>query len=197
MQKARCHPAPFCVPFCKHEQMFVHDYNRSAKRCGAPTYCTHHISETVSSPFRGAFHLSLTVLSAIDLCICLALEGGPPRFRPDFTCPTVLRNPLPLLPLSSTGLSPSMAARSRVVRLEEEDQRVRSYNPPHKCGVWAFPLSLATTRGISFDFFSPVTEMFQFTELPSRTFFHARCTHEETFIHDYREAGKKVRDHGT
>ena len=30
--------------------------------------------------------------------------------------------------------------------------------------VWAFPRSLATTRGISFDFFSSATEMFQFAE---------------------------------
>src|SRR3989339_1097552 len=63
---------------------------RLAKR-GAPTPCSHHISETISSPFRGAFHLSLTVLSAIDLCTYLALDGGPPRFRPDFTCPILLR----------------------------------------------------------------------------------------------------------
>ena len=61
--------------------------------CGAPTRCSHHISETISSPFRGAFHLSLTVLSAIDLSICLALDGGPPRFGPDFSCPTLLRIP--------------------------------------------------------------------------------------------------------
>ena len=126
MQKARCHPP---------------------KR--APTFCTHHISGTISSPFRGAFHLSLTVLSAIDLCICLALEGGPPRFRPDYTCPTLLRILLPLLSFSSTGLSPSMAARSRVVRLKKEDRRMESYNPRNKLRVWAVPLSLATTRGIS------------------------------------------------
>jgi hypothetical protein len=126
MQKARCHPP---------------------KR--TPTFCTHHISGTISSPFRGAFHLSLTVLSAIDLCICLALEGGPPRFRPDYTCPTLLRILLPLLSFSSTGLSPSMAARSRVVRLKKEDRRMESYNPHNKLWVWAVPLSLATTWGIS------------------------------------------------
>ncbi|TSC99756.1 MAG: hypothetical protein Greene101449_533 [Candidatus Peregrinibacteria bacterium Greene1014_49] len=43
-----------------------------------------------------------------------------------------------------------MAARSRVVRLEEEDQRMKSYNPHNKLRVWAVPLSLATTRGISY-----------------------------------------------
>jgi len=91
---------------------------------------THHISETISSPFRGAFHLSLTVLSAIDLCICLALDGGPPGFGPDYTCPTLLRILLPLLTLSSTGLSPSMAARSRDVRLETRRSDIGVLQPP-------------------------------------------------------------------
>ncbi len=68
-------------------------------------------------PYRGAFHLSLTVLSAIDLCICLALDGGPPGFRPDYTCPTLLRNSLPVHAISRTGLSPSMVVRSRNVLL--------------------------------------------------------------------------------
>ncbi len=57
----------------------------------APILWTHEISETISSPFRGAFHLSLAVLFTIDLQNYLALEGGPPRFKPDFTCPTLLR----------------------------------------------------------------------------------------------------------
>jgi len=83
----------------------------------APTLCTHHISETISSPFRGAFHLSLTVLSAIDLHTYLVLGGGPPGFGPRFTCAILLRNPLPCVIISATGLSPSMAARSRVVCL--------------------------------------------------------------------------------
>lgn len=40
----------------------------------------------------------------------------------------------------------------------------KSYNPSSKLEVWAIPGSLATTTGISFDFFSSVNEMFQFTE---------------------------------
>ena len=35
---------------------------------------------------------------------------------------------------------------------------VGSYNPPHvKRGVWPIPFSLATTQGISIDFFSSAT----------------------------------------
>ena|GEM_PF-2424883 len=104
---------------------------RKSQGCGAPIPWTHHISETISSPFRGAFHLSLTVLSAIDLCTYLALDGGPPRFRPGFTCPILLRKSLPCFLPSATGLSPSMAALSRVVCLEENNRILGSYNPPH------------------------------------------------------------------
>ena len=86
-------------------------------------------------PARGAFHLSLTVLSAIDLCICLALDGGPPGFGPDFTCPTLLRKSLPSLILSITGLSPSLAVRSRLVHLERENQISGSYNPQPKLSL--------------------------------------------------------------
>ena len=57
----------------------------------APTRCKQIISGSISLPSRGSFHLSLTVLSAIGLCVCLALDGGPPRFRPGYTCPTLLR----------------------------------------------------------------------------------------------------------
>ena len=43
------------------------------------------------SPNRGAFHLSLTVLCSLSvMCEYLGLEGGPPMFRQDFTCPALL-----------------------------------------------------------------------------------------------------------
>ena len=35
---------------------------QSPRNCGAPTLCKHMVSETISLPFRGTFHLSLTVL---------------------------------------------------------------------------------------------------------------------------------------
>ena len=43
------------------------------------------------SPNRGAFHLSLTVLCSLSVMYeYLGLEGGPPMFRQDFTCPALL-----------------------------------------------------------------------------------------------------------
>jgi hypothetical protein len=82
--------------------------------------------------------------------------------------------------LSPTGLSPSLACRSRHPRLAiefltpQEPCRVPtidSYNPHSETAatyraelVWAIPVSLATTQGIIS--FPPATEMFQFAGLP-------------------------------
>ena len=43
------------------------------------------------SPRRGSFHRSLTVLFAIGHCAYLALGSGLPSFRPDCSCPALLR----------------------------------------------------------------------------------------------------------
>src|SRR5215203_2901962 len=82
--------------------------------------------------------------------------------------------------LSPTGLSPSLARRSRRLRLAIEfltPQRpcrvptIDSYNPHSETAatyhaelVWALPVSLATTQGIIS--FPPATEMFQFAGFP-------------------------------
>src|SRR4026207_992441 len=82
--------------------------------------------------------------------------------------------------LSPTGLSPSLACRSRHSRLAIEfltPQQPRrattidSYNPNSETAatyhaelVWALPVSLATTQGMFS--FPPATEMFQFAGLP-------------------------------
>ena len=82
--------------------------------------------------------------------------------------------------LSPTGLSPSLACRSRHPRLAiefltpQEPCRVPtidSYNPNSETAatyhaelVWALPFSLATTKGMIS--FPPATEMFQFAGLP-------------------------------
>ena len=57
------------------------------------------------SPFpHGTSSLSVAI-------VYLALEGGPPGFPQDFSCPAVLSNcPHRALRISSTGLSPSLVA---------------------------------------------------------------------------------------
>jgi hypothetical protein len=59
-------------------------------RC-APTACRHGVSGSVSSPGRGSSHRSVALLGSLSVVIeCLALRDGPRRFRPGFTCPTLL-----------------------------------------------------------------------------------------------------------
>jgi hypothetical protein len=68
----------------------------------------------------------------------LGLEGGPPMFRQDFTCPALLKDQMAF---TYTGLSPAMAGLSRPFYFAPIDH-------------WPAPRSLATTSGISVDVFS-------------------------------------------
>ena len=88
-------------------------------------------------------------------CEYLALADGPAGFRQGFTCPALLRVPLSITSLARTGLSPSMADLSRSFRFCLHTISW-SYNPSRAVTllVWANPLSLATTHGITFVFFS-------------------------------------------
>ena len=64
---------------------------RSLRR--APTVCRHTVSGSISSPSSGCFSpfphgtCSLSVMREY-----LGLEGGPPTFRQDFTCPALLED---------------------------------------------------------------------------------------------------------
>lgn len=58
---------------------------------GPPTARRHGVSGSVSSPGRGSSHRSVALLGSLSVVIeCLALREGPRRFRPGFTCPTLL-----------------------------------------------------------------------------------------------------------
>src|ERR1700686_1249024 len=71
------------------------------------TVCKLLVSGSISLPYQGFFSPfprgtgSLSVINEY-----LALEGGPPRFRPGFTCPVLLRCQSRLPYFSLTGLSP-------------------------------------------------------------------------------------------
>ena len=77
----------------------------------APNDCRQAVSGSISLPSLGFFSpfphgtCSLSVWQEY-----LALEGGPPIFTQDFTCPELLTRPLlsPTNTLSGTGLSPSL-----------------------------------------------------------------------------------------
>ena len=64
---------------------------QAARRHGPPTACRHGVSGSVSSPDRGSSHRSVALLGSLSVVIAyLALQDGPRRFRPGFTCPTLL-----------------------------------------------------------------------------------------------------------
>ena len=122
----------------------------------APTACKRMVSGSISLPCSGFFSpfphgtCSLSVSQEY-----LALADGPAWFRQGFTCPALLRIPLPITFLTHTGLSPSMVQLSGWFWFVMH-QMSWSYNPESAVtlSVWAVPLSLAATHGISVDFFS-------------------------------------------
>ena len=123
---------------------------------GAPTACKRMVSGSISLPCSGFFSPfphgtgSLSVSQEY-----LALADGPARFIQGFTCPALLRIPLSVTVFTNTGLSPSMATLSNVF-LFIKHQMSWSYNPAQSvnCTVWANPISLAATIGITIVFSS-------------------------------------------
>ena len=64
--------------------------------CGALSACKHTVSGTVSLPSGVLFTFPSRYYSLSVTWSYLALGDGPPVFRQDFSCPDVLRIPLPL-----------------------------------------------------------------------------------------------------
>ncbi len=136
----------------------------------APTACRHPVSGTISLPFRGTISPFPHGTSPLSVTReYLALEGGPPRFRPRFTGAVLLRNICGRPLVFVYGTLALCGARFHVLRLTNDfvtsaepgtarnrrpttpsTQRV----PAYTYRVWADPFSLATTQGVSFDFLS-------------------------------------------
>jgi hypothetical protein len=121
------------------------------------TACKYEVSGSLSSPSRGAFHLSLTVLVHYRSLKVLSLGGWSPQLPTRFHVPRGTQDPSHAPVLSPTGLSPSAVVRSRTFGFGHL-RFCWSYNPVlpsyEATTVWAPPGSLATTTGISVDFFS-------------------------------------------
>ena len=116
----------------------------------------------VSSRFQVLFHSPPGVLFTFpsryySLSVTwsyLAFWDGPHFFRQDFSCPDVLRIPLRSLNISSTGVSPSLLYLSRYFDYTSRYYFRGPYPKNIIFLVWASPISLATTLGITFVFFS-------------------------------------------
>ncbi len=98
----------------------------SSLRRRTPTACRPTVSDLFHSPSGVLFTFPSRYLCTIGRQGYLALEGGPPSFPRDFTCPAVLTNVSRVRPLSPTGLSPALAVLSRFLRLEDGFVTLRS-----------------------------------------------------------------------
>ena len=108
----------------------------------------------------------------------VALESGLPSFTPDVSCPALLKHPPRLRTPPPTGLSPSVAPRSRRLRIGGAThlwrmtvRRGRAYNPRAatpvsltRHGFRPAPVRSPLLRG--YFLFLGVREMFQFPRCP-------------------------------
>ena len=91
----------------------------SSRQVETSTACRHAVSGSISLPSRGAFHLSLTVLVHYRSSRVFSLGEWSPQLPTGFHVSRGTQgHRQKSSTLSPTGLSPSMAARSRDLRLE-------------------------------------------------------------------------------
>jgi hypothetical protein len=133
-----------------------------------PTACRHPVSGTLSLPSSGCFSPFPHGTCALSVTEeYLGLEGGPPIFRQDGSCPALLVDLCRGFPVR--GSHPLWPAFPGASGSQDEDR-------------WPHPLSLATTRGVSrtpgdrgrlrplLMSFPPATEMFQFAGFASPSY---------------------------
>jgi hypothetical protein len=144
---------------------------------GPPTACKHTVSGSISLPSQGCFspfpHGTGSLSVAREY---LALESGLPSFPPDYTCPVVLRIPLRVRSTVDYGVLTLYDSAFQQIRLVVEliTLLMRSYNPQSaSTWVWAVPISLAATFGISVIYFPPGTEMVHFPGLAHTNLFYS------------------------
>ena len=116
--------------------------------------CKHKVSGTISLPSRGSFHLSLTVLYAIGHWVVFRLGGWSPRLPTGFLVSRGTLDPATFTSISTTWLSHSLTGFPKpfvyrcLLILPSATPSILLHS------VWPLPISLATTFGISVDYFS-------------------------------------------
>ena len=135
-------------------------HHMAVATCSPPTACRHSVSGSLSLPSSGCFSpfphgtCSLSVTREY-----LGLEGGPPMFRQDFTCPALLDDLRRTVPVR--GCHPLWP-----------DFPDGSGFPSNINGLVRVRSSLLTeSRLMSFP---PATEIFQFTGFASPTYGFSR-----------------------
>ena len=124
----------------------------------APTACMHTVSGSISLAVRRSFHLSLTVLSTIGHRLVFSLGRWSSQLQPGFHVSRPTRDPHRLGYRHFAYGTLTLCGRTFQYRsaMHSPCLMMRPHNPRTSLliRVWAFPISLAATPGISFDFFS-------------------------------------------
>ena len=128
----------------------------AVNRHSAPTACRRTVSGTISLPLKGFFSPFPHGTSSLSVAgEYLALEGGPPGFTRDFTCPALLRYALGPFKLRLQGFHLLRQVISSTTSTRLQGPISCALQPLRASPqVWAIPRSLAATCGISFDFSS-------------------------------------------
>ena len=121
---------------------------------GALTAYRSMVSGSLSLPSRGPFHLSLTVLCAIGSRRVLSLGGWSPQLPPGFLVSRRTQARRQALRASFAYGAFTLSGRpSQAVPLASLPGRSPRHRPTTPRGslpwVWALPLSLAATKGVS------------------------------------------------
>jgi hypothetical protein len=115
----------------------------------------HVVSGSLSSPSRGTFHLSLTVLVHYRLRLVFSLGGWSPRFPTRFHESRGTQDPNDSYLTFVYGTLTRSGRAFQLLQLARYSPDVGPTTPVILLWpVWALPASLATTTGISVDFFS-------------------------------------------
>ena len=119
-----------------------------------PAACGRGVSGSLSLPSRGPFHLSLTVLSSIGHWVVFSLAGWSPPLPARFHVSRSTLDPAASLPRFAYGAL-TLSGRSFQDRSAARPGRFRSpYPGVTRTPVWAPPVSLAATTGITIVFSS-------------------------------------------
>jgi hypothetical protein len=125
------------------------------------------VSGSVSSPSRGAFHLSLTVLVHYRLQQVFSLGGWSPQLPTRFHVPRGTQDPGPLERPSFTGLSPALVARSSAFKWSFALVASPTTPPVPKNGWFGLlPVRSPLLRESRLISSCQATEMFQFAHVP-------------------------------
>ena len=115
------------------------------------------VSGSVSSPLRGAFHLSLTVLVRYRSLQVVSLGGWSPLLPTGLHVSRGTQDLRGRWLIFLYGTLTRCGAAFQQLPVDAPPACCGSYNPAEVLpprAVWAAPISLATTLGISVDFFS-------------------------------------------